>query len=578
VHVLDKTLSTKFVPGTNLSDDLACADWRFLLPSFPLDTLLFLGTPSVANLRVLSTVGRRVIVASTEHQALHELQQVGRQQGITNLQLVGVGQYSRLPFLPGTMGLIWLTGGKGVPNPVRSPDILAGLERLLKADGVVYFEVKGVIDNLLGRRKSNAFSRYGFASCQLFWQTPHHGEMRTAAPLDDKAIGRHFFTHVLFGHSPQKRALSRLGELSSRLGLLPYISLRRGVLLQRSPVNGRSKQPPSYLVSLVRKAGIDLGGHRCGLSARGNYNSNKVIFYLFEPSKATPDAVVKMTRFPEFNHRLEHEHRALSLLAERRYVSPETFPQPLFLDYHNGLALLGLRAVSGKPFRKSTRANVDCPIAGDAIEWITQLGAASAGHALATPKQVSDTLTRLFAQVTQAYELSEREKDFLLRQIAALGNAPSPIPLVFQHGDPGVWNIVVSDDDRVTFLDWETAEPEGVPLWDLFYFMRTFGSWVFRQQGSHDTLASFERLYLSPSPFSALLSKATRRYCERASLDSRMVEPLFYTCWLHRALKQSILLPADSLNEGHYINLLRLCISRRAAVLRALLGSLSGRN
>jgi hypothetical protein len=575
VHVLDTTLSTKFVPGTNLSDDLACADWRFLLPSFPLDTLLFLGMPSVANLRVLSAVGRRVIVASTEHQPLRELQQVCRQQGIKNLELVGVAQFSRLPFLSRTMGLIWLTGGKGVPNPVRSPDILAELERLLKADGVVYFEVKGLIDNLLGRRKSDTFSRYGFSSCRFFWQTPHHGEMRTAAPLDDKAIGRHFFTHVLIGHSPQKRALSRLGEFSSRLGLLPYLSLRRGVLLQRSPMNGGSKQPPSYLSALVRRAGIDLGGHRCSLSARGNYNSNKVIFYLFEPSKATPDAVVKMTRFPEFNHRLEHEYRALSLLAERRYVGPETFPQPLLLDYYNGLALLGLRAVNGKPFKKCTQANVDCPIAGDAIEWITQLGAASAGHALAKPKEVSDTLTHLFRQVTQAYELSEREKDFLLRQIAALGNAPSPLPLVFQHGDPGVWNIVVSDDNRVTFLDWETAEPEGVPLWDLFYFMRSFGSWVFRRQGTHDTLASFERLYLSPSPFSALLTEATVRYCEQVGVDRHYVEPLFYTCWLHRALKESIRLPADSLEKGHYVKLLRLCISQRAAVRRSLLGSLS---
>jgi len=563
MHVLDTTLSTRFVPGTNLSDDRACADWRFLLPTFPLDNLLFLGTPSVANLSVLSGIGRRVIVVSTDQQRLHDIQQASRQQGVTNLQLVGVDQFSSLPFLSRTMGLIWLTGGKGVPNPVRSPDILAELERLLKADGVVYFEVKGVIDNLLRRQKGSAFSRYGFASCQLFWQTPHRGEMRTAVPLDDHAIGRHFFTHVLFGHSPKKRALSRLGELSSRLGLLPYLSLRRGVLLQHSPANGQSKQPPSYLVSLVRRAGIDLGAHRCGLSARGNYNSNKVVFYLFEPSKAIPDAVVKMTRFPEFNGRLEHEYRALSLLAERGYVGPETFPQPLFLDYYNNLALLGLKAVNGQPFRKRTQADVHCPIAQDAINWIIRLGAASADCTLATPKKVADTLTNLFTQVTAIYQFTETEKSFLLRQIATLGNAGTAIPLVFQHGDAGAWNIVVSEDDRVTFLDWETAEPQGMPLWDLFYFMRSFATWISRRQGKHDTLAGLERHYLTPSPLSALLAVATERYCDQVGVDKHLVEPLFYTCWLHRALKESILVPADALNEGHYINLLRLCIRRR---------------
>ncbi|HLC22879.1 MAG TPA: hypothetical protein VJL08_00295, partial [Dehalococcoidia bacterium] len=208
--MLDTTLSTKFVPGTNLSDDLACADWRFLLPTFPLDNLLFLGTPSVANLCVLSAVGRRVIVASTHQQRLHDIQQASRQQGITNLQLVRVDQFARLPFAPRTMELIWLTGGREVPSPVRSPDILAELERLLSADGLVYFELKGVINNLLGHRASNGFDRHGFAPPQLFWQTPHSGEMRTAVPLGDNAMGRHFFAHVLYGQSPKKRALSRL--------------------------------------------------------------------------------------------------------------------------------------------------------------------------------------------------------------------------------------------------------------------------------------------------------------------------------------------------------------------------------
>jgi len=561
--VLDTTLSTKFVPGTNLSDDLACADWRFLLPTFPLDNLLFLGTPSVANLCVLSAVGRRVIVASTHQQRLHDIQQASRQQGITNLQLVRVDQFARLPFAPRTMELIWLTGGREVPSPVRSPDILAELERLLSADGLVYFELKGVINNLLGHRASKGFDRHGFAPPQLFWQTPHSGEMRTAVPLGDNAIGRHFFAHVLYGQSPKKRALSRLGELSSRLGLLPYLSLRRGVLLQRSPTNGRSKLVPPYLVSLARKAGIDLGQHRCGLSARGNYNSNKVVFYLFEPTKTTPDVVVKMTRFPEFNHRLEHEYRALSLLAERGYVGSETFPQPLFLDYYNNLALLGLKAVNGQPFRKRTHANVHCPIARDAIKWIIQLGAASADRTVATPERIGDVLTNLFDQVTAIYQLTRNEKSFLRRQIAALVDARTPIPVVFQHGDAGAWNIVVSADDRVTFLDWETAEPQGMPLWDLFYFIRSFATRISRRQGNRDTLAGFDRLCLRPSPLSALQSEATARYCEQVGVDKHLIEPLFYTCWLHRALKESILLPADSLEGGHYVNLLRRCIQRR---------------
>jgi len=108
-----------------------------------------------------------------------------------------------------------------------------------------------------------------------------------------------------------------------------------------------------------------------------------------------------------------------------------------------------------------------------------------------------------------------------------------------------------------------TAEPQGMPLWDLFYFMRSFATWVSRRQGDRDTLAAFERHCLTPSPLSALLTQATERYCDQVGVDKHLVEPLFYTCWLHRALKESILVPADSLQEAHYFNLLRLCIRRR---------------
>ena len=49
---------------------------------------------------------------------------------------------------------------------------------------------------------------------------------------------------------------------------------------------------------------------------------------------------------------------------------------------------------------------------------------------------------------------------------------------------------------------------------------------------------------------------------QRAGLT---VEPLFYTCWMHRALKEATRLPPEHLEEGHYLRLLRLCIERRSA-------------
>ena len=69
-------------------------------------------------------------------------------------------------------------------------------------------------------------------------------------------------------------------------------------------------------------------------------------------------------------------------------------------------------------------------------------------------------------------------------------------PLVFQHGDPGPWNVLITSDGRPGFLDWEAAEPHGMPLWDLFHFLRSFGFQVSRAAGTRDPLRSFAEQFL----------------------------------------------------------------------------------
>jgi len=140
------------------------------------------------------------------------------------------------------------------------------------------------------------------------------------------------------------------------------------------------------------------------------------------------------------------------------------------------------------------------------------------------------------------------------------------MPLVFQHGDPGTWNIWVTPSQRVAFLDWEAAEPQGMPLWDLFYFVRTYGAWAMRAGISGDIMKGFARQFLSASPFQRLLIEATERYRAQVGVPAELVEPLFYTCWMHRALKESTRLTAGNLERGHYFSVLNACIQQRAAL------------
>lgn len=174
-------------------------------------------------------------------------------------------------------------------------------------------------------------------------------------------------------------------------------------------------------------------------------------------------------------------------------------------------------------------------------------------------------LERLLEEFVGIYEIGEAHERFLAEQVDTVARSGDGLPLVFQHGDPGPWNLLVTPEGKPVFLDWEAAEPDGIPLWDLFHFLRSYGLAVSRAAGTHDAARSFGQHYLADSALGPLFVEATRRACDDTGLAPNLVEPLFYLCWMHRALKEAARLAPGQLDEGRYVNLLRLAIERRKA-------------
>ncbi len=563
--MLETTLKTEFIPGTNLSDSLACADWRFLLPTLEVDNVLCVGSPTVRVLAVLAAMSHVVyVVCENELQAV-EIDEQRRNADWENIIVVQVGRCADLPFLAGTIDLIHVTKAQNQTTTLRNRALHSEFGRILKPDGVIYFEVQRVAVDFVCRNFLKNLSKQGLEASNQFWLAPLRGEFSIALPVEDSTISTYVFRNVMYGRSAKKRLLSHAGRVLSRVGLVGHLAPRRSILLKRSGRNGYPGKLPEYIADMADRAGIDVSHYRFGLSCHGKYNSNKVIFFLFDQERKTPKVVIKMTRSPDLNHRLENEYRVLLQLNEEGYIDQATFPQPLFFGYHNKLSLLGLKAVEGAPFRARTAATPGCPIAGNAIDRIVQLGTSSANRHVASADKVARALAELLDRFDEIYGLGKRERGFLTEQLHTIGCSRRDFPLVFQHGDPGTWNIMVSEESKAIFIDWEAGEPKGMPLWDLFYFFRTYASWVSRMQGSRDALEIFSQHFLSSSELSAMLMEVTNQYCTKIGLDKRLVKPLFYTCWIQRALKEATRLTKASLQNGHYANLLRLNIENRNA-------------
>ena len=104
-----------------------------------------------------------------------------------------------------------------------------------------------------------------------------------------------------------------------------------------------------------------------------------------------------------------------------------------------------------------------------------------------------------------------------------------------------------------------------MPLWDIFHFLRSFGLAISRRMGRSDPIRSFTEQVLADSDLSRLIAQATTRFCAVTALRTELVEPLFYLCWMHRALKEAPRLHPSRLDNGRYVNLLRRAIDERDA-------------
>lgn len=621
--MLEMTLATRFTPGSNLKGKVAGAAWLFLLPTIGLRRVLCVGVPSSSTLETLTNFSQEIVLIVPASKKLADLDDwIGPDEA-------GQGSYANggsWPWQDGYADLILLTGEENTKRFNADKQMRSELLRLLAANGFVYCEGK---EHLLSRtgRLEWVGADVGPGLAAQFWLTPLNGEMHTAVPLDDAATITYFLENKLTspmlnlpgllskrikrfagarkenagaaiaapassnGKSGRQQPSLKRSLRGAGLALLGAMQRAEATVDQKRPVSrygffyggpeaNLEEGPPRYLRSIAQKAGINLDNSGWGLSARGEYSSRKMLFFLFdrdqESGGAQPNIIVKMVRDPIFNYRLENEAQSLQLLVEKGIFNREVLPEVIFSGHHAGLAIVGESVIEGVPFRQKSGATADCPYGKAALQWFLELGAATADAQAATPSEVGEALGRLLHRFLEIYQPTTEQHDFLAQQIAKLGQSGVPVPLVFQHGDPGPWNMLVTPHGRVAVLDWEAAEAAGMPSWDLFYFMRSYSLDAARKLGINKRLAGFKHQFLDDTPLSRLYIKTMARYCQATGLDGRLIEPLFYTCWMHRSLKESMRLEPAKLKQGHFVNLIWWCREHRDSATLSRLFSFAG--
>ncbi len=567
--MLETTLSSCYVPGTNRKGDVPGANWLYLLPSLRGRHAVCLGLPPASTLQAVAQRAGQVVVACRKQRPLERAARVIEEFGLRNVQLVLVTGHDALPLSDGQADLVLLAERTAVRQLTRNARLQREIQRILSSQGAVYVEAGRGHDRWQERLDVDLGGKV------LLWITPTgFTEMTTAVPARDRRTIDYFLGQGLDCPTIYKPPAVKAERFVNRHRWLRPLTARHAALL--GPIAATlDSGPPDYLLTIARRAGVDLANYRWGMSARGRFRSRKVNFFLFADEDATPAYVVKLTRDPRLNRRLENEYHALRRLAKSPIGSTAVFPRAAFFGYHDNLAVLGQTAVEGKPFESQTTAQPDCPYAKVVIEQLTRMSVMSAQYEAADPAKIGAALETLLSRFDRIYRPGPAEQTALRDAVATIGQFPGPIPLVFQHGDPGAWNVLITPDGQPALLDWEAAEPEGMPLWDLFYFLRSYTVLAANSVGISDKTKAFDQLFLDESSLSRLLVDSVGGYCRKLELSPELIGPLLLTCWMHRALKEATRLSTDELSTGHYYRLLRLCIDRydSSALNRRLMNS-----
>jgi hypothetical protein len=318
---------------------------------------------------------------------------------------------------------------------------------------------------------------------------------------------------------------TRLRALRRRLVLrLPSAAL----LLARWPevtIATRDAGPP-YLVEAALKQLGEEGAVDWLLVCGQSDDLGRAAFLLFPESSARPRWIVKFVRVRSYPDPIDRDERALAAVAAAGGAAAAHAPRFLGRFEVNGLAASVETAAAGRRLSAvlgSAGSGAAKRRLVDAVaEWIVRVGVETRQEGAAAE------LERLRCDVLTSWPGAP---DDLLGDLVGL-------PVVLQHNDLGPWNIVSDGGRDFTAVDWESANPSGLPLWDLWYFLAHALRLLDRKDA--DGSEAFARLFRGEAAGSPELFRWTRAAVDALGVPPETVGTLATLCWLHHGLSHRV--------------------------------------
>jgi Phosphotransferase enzyme family len=404
------------------------------------------------------------------------------------------------------------------------------------------------------RRARRTLERAGFTDVRCYWPGPRPG----AFPLFWLGLDSPAATaHLLAVRPPASRAqalLRPLWRIARRLGALGPLWV-----LARAP--GADANEPGGGDELEALAPP---GSAWLLLTGGQRSINKVVGLPFSAGATEPGTVVKFARIPEADAALAREAAVLrGLAAEQPGV--RGVPRIEVDGRRGGRRALAQSAIHGRPLTATLSPATFPALAAGVTDWLVDLAAERPLRAAEDwrGRLVEQPLADLEAQFGAVLGSGGAERARAV--LAGLGACPQ----VCEHRDCSPWNVVASADGPA-LLDWESAEPRGLPALDLVYFLATCAFRIEDSYGAGRTRQRYAELLDPASDIGRVAADCFAAYSAAVGLDPATLARLRLLCWIvhcrsdYRQLEMAAAGPpsAEALRGAIFLGLVEEELSR----------------
>ena len=280
-------------------------------------------------------------------------------------------------------------------------------------------------------------------------------------------------------------------------------------------------------------SGVGIDNLSCVFLTPRFRTSSHIIIFVLDEKNQTPVLLAKVPRLPGDDGQLQRETRNLRAAQESRDGGFRSIPRVIAFEEYGGHRFLVESIVPGRPIRPDAIRLRPEDTIQKTIDWLFEFQSASVADAKPLATVFSGRVAEQLAVLDRFLPESGEEREALETtrdEIEIL--ASSGLCTVFEHGDFSPPNILVDSDGNIGIVDWELAEPQGIPITDVLFFLTSAAFARARAGYGQQRVLAFQNAFFGSDPWAC---KFVRRFCERLEINSEFVGSLMVICWARYA-------------------------------------------